>query len=224
MDREKLKARIRALLQMTTDRGCTEAEAMAAAAKAAELMREAGLDEAQVEMGEAWFSASAGARSVLTRLWTCIASCTNCVTVFDGERGFAFIGAGPGPEIAAYLCDVCRRAIETAEREFKVGDAYRRLRKTSTRKQALLEFRQAMIVRLGIRLRELFAAGNNTAAISQAHAARAAMFGPGRQVNLPTIKNLRSTAATVAGWSAGNDVPLNHGVSTALDPKLIGRS
>ena len=39
-DREKLKVKIRALREMTSARGCTEDEAMAAAAKAAELMRE----------------------------------------------------------------------------------------------------------------------------------------------------------------------------------------
>ncbi|SCM75420.1 conserved hypothetical protein [uncultured Pleomorphomonas sp.] len=48
-DREKLKAKIRALREMTSTRGCTEDEAMAAAAKAAELMREYGVSDVELE-------------------------------------------------------------------------------------------------------------------------------------------------------------------------------
>ena len=48
--REKLLKRIQALLAKTSARGCTEGEAIAAAEKAAELMREHGLSESDLVM------------------------------------------------------------------------------------------------------------------------------------------------------------------------------
>ena len=47
--RAKIRVKVRALLAMTTDNGCTEAEAMAAAQKAADLMAEYNLSFATVD-------------------------------------------------------------------------------------------------------------------------------------------------------------------------------
>ena len=48
----KVKARIRALAAKTVDRGCSEAEAMAAAAKVGELLAVYGLTMGEVELRE----------------------------------------------------------------------------------------------------------------------------------------------------------------------------
>jgi hypothetical protein len=47
---EKVKARIRALAARTVDRGCTEAEAIAAAQKVGELLEVYGLSMSEVEL------------------------------------------------------------------------------------------------------------------------------------------------------------------------------
>lgn len=49
-NRRAAAARIRALLMKTVDNGCTEEEAMAAAAKAGELMDRYGLESSEVEI------------------------------------------------------------------------------------------------------------------------------------------------------------------------------
>ncbi|RYJ03496.1 MAG: DUF2786 domain-containing protein, partial [Acetobacteraceae bacterium] len=48
----KVKARIRALAAKTVERGCSEAEAMAAAAKVGELLEVYGLSMSEVELRE----------------------------------------------------------------------------------------------------------------------------------------------------------------------------
>lgn len=221
MDRETIMARIRALRQMTVGRGCTEAEAMAAAEKAAELMRRIGVSEAEVEMEQAEFRPRHGVRSHITRLWLIIARCTNCAVLHDqDEAALMFYGEGAGPEIAAYLSDICRRAMKTAERGYMASGAYRRLRKTSTRRSALEGFRAGMVVRLAARIREMFEENINEEALSRAVVARDAASN-GAAVTLPGRK-IRATAAAVAGMAAGDAVPLNHGVRTDGPALQIG--
>lgn len=221
MDQETLKARIRALKQMTVAQGCTESEAMAAAAKAAELMRKAGISEAELDVDKAHFSPRS-IRSVLSRLWATIAACTNCVAVVNNSDGsITFIGVSPGPEVAAYLCDVCRRAIAAAEQDYKATPDYKRLRKVLTRRRALQDFRAGMSGRLGLRLQELFRSSIDASAKDRALAAAEAEFGATSEVKLPTT-SAKATGAKVAGWSAGNSVALNHGVASAQADKMIG--
>ena len=50
MDNEAIKKRIRALLNKTVKNGCTEAEAMIAAKKVAELMAKYSLDRSTVDI------------------------------------------------------------------------------------------------------------------------------------------------------------------------------
>ena len=52
MTSQKIRDRIRALRDKTAARGCTEAEALAAAEKAAQLMRDHGVSEADIVMDE----------------------------------------------------------------------------------------------------------------------------------------------------------------------------
>lgn len=222
MDRETIMARIRALRQMTVGRGCTEAEAMAAAEKAAQLMRSIGVSEAEVEMEQAEFRPRHGVRSHITRLWLIIARCTNCAVLHDkDEAALVFYGEGAGPEIATYLSDICRRAMKTAERGYMASGAYQRLRKSSTRRSALEGFRTGMAMRLAMRIREMFEDSISEEARTRAVAARDAASGGGASVAIRDRK-IRNTAAVGAGVMAGDAVPLNHGVRTDGPALQIG--
>ncbi len=50
---DRLRARLRALLDKTVANGCTEAEALAAAEKARAIMAERGISDADLAMGQA---------------------------------------------------------------------------------------------------------------------------------------------------------------------------
>ena len=87
---DQIKAPIKALLDKTTASGCTEAEAMAAAAKAAELMRNHGLAPEDLVFSEARIGriAKSATRHTLYRV---IASATNTVIALYGDDvGFVF--------------------------------------------------------------------------------------------------------------------------------------
>ena len=159
-DREDLIRRIKRLRELTTKRGCTEAEAMAAAEKAAKLMAEYGVSADDVEIVEARIPSKFGARSPRAVLVAGIVRATNTASLHArryGSSEWLFIGLEPGPEIAVYLLEVCGRAVDRELREFKRGAFYKRRRSIATRKEAAADFAQAMSHRLANRMIELFA-------------------------------------------------------------------
>ena len=212
-NREKLTAKIAALRAKTTASGCTEAEAIAAAERAAELMREHGLTDADIEMSAAsakettrrptWRSTVAGIVSYVTN---------SSSVLHPEEKRIEFIGRDPGPEIAAYLYAVLVNAVERGVREFKEGQVYKRRRTTATRKVAVGDFISGMVVRLDVRLRELFHPTISKEARAEAKSALALRYP--RLVNWsPPKKKTRFNEALNAGWRAGEKVTLAHGVA-----------
>lgn len=104
---QSIAAKIRALLARTTQSGCTEAEALAAANKAKELLDkyqldvgELGLREEGVEMRE-WPSDPVGATVGLARA---IAQFTNTRAVRPKQSAVAFIGIRSDVDFAEWLC------------------------------------------------------------------------------------------------------------------------
>ncbi|MDL2401279.1 DUF7168 domain-containing protein [Rhizobium mayense] len=224
MDRDDLKRRINSLRRMTTGSGCTEQEALAAAAKAAELMASHGLSADELEMTSSTISTDKGSSSPESRLWGAIASCTNTSVLWTmGPEGKAliFIGRDPWPEIAGYLVDVCSNAVKFEQKKFRAGEFYKRRRATATRRQALRDFTYGLIVRIVERLRELFAATISDAAQAAARAERDRQFASSKVVKSAKYKP-RFDQAISAGWRAGGDVHLSHGVGTRSARKLIG--
>lgn len=226
---EKIKAKIAALLRMTRGAGCTEAEALAAAEKAAALMHEHGLSEADITIGEASVAHGTKGKGARDDLWRIVAHCTNTACTFvcvAGERGseVVFVGRDPGPEIAAYLVAVLNRAIDTAIAEFRAGRFYRRRRSPVTRRAAVQDFTQGMILRLSRRLIEIFRASIDKAANAQAIAARDARFADARDITAPS-RATRYDDALWSGWDAADRVNLTHGVggAGADAPRQIGR-
>lgn len=219
-----IKRKIAALLAKTSGNGCTEAEAMAAAEVAARLMHEHGLSRDDIEMVSA---SSAGATRRATwrdRLAGVIGGCTN-TAVTMGDSQIEFFGASPGPEIAAYLRDICVRAVELELKQFRLSDFYRRRRTTKTRHQASADFIGAMVDRLESRLWQAFRDVRDANNLALALAARDRKYnGCLSTRKTPTPKRVRFDDAATAGDLAGNKVPLNSGVSHGNGPVgLIGQ-
>lgn len=222
---KKIRDRIRQLREMTSERGCTEAEALAAAEKAAKLMREHGLSDADIVMDEQRSRRRASGRSVKAQLWPIIAACTNTVpTLTSDEAGqpiVTFIGRAPGPDIAAYLRDICERAIDRAVREFKRTPFYRRRRGLPSKRAAVSGFVQAMVNRLGNRLWAIFGPQHDPDALAEARSAQLAIYGRGRSIKARD-GSLRHCEARALGWMAGGKVGLAHGVGGDQIPLQIG--
>ena len=221
--RERLKAKIAALQAKTEAAGCTEAEAMAAAALAARLMAEHDFEQADIEMTESKAAHRWVRSQWREKLSATVAFVTNSAYVLDLDRQeVLFVGREPGPDIAAYLRDVCFRAVDRAVREFKDSSHYRRRRKLATRRQAVADFVAAMVAWLQKRLIELFRPLLNQPAREEAKQALTRLAGS-EIISTPfSPRKTRFSDASVAGWIAGQDVALHHGVAGSAVPKLIG--
>lgn len=219
--RKKARERIKRLREMTAARGCTEAEAISAAEKAAKLMRDHGISEAEIAMDEQRSRRRAGrGLSVKAKLWPIIGACTNTAPTIV-EDGVVFIGREPGPEIAVYLRDICERAVDRHVREFKRSTFYRRRRGLASKRAAVSGFTEAMVNRLGNRLWEIFGPLHDDDAIDQALIARDQRFGTTRSV-APRGGSYRHWQARAAGWTAGDSVNLSKGVGGSAEaPRQI---
>lgn len=108
MDRQTLSARIKALLAKTVDRGCTEAEAMAAAAKAKELMDVHQLNLSDVELEEEGCIRGTAEDHMHRKLniqdWICAAVGAFCeVKVWGSGKRIVFFGLRSDVELANWL-------------------------------------------------------------------------------------------------------------------------
>lgn len=220
---ETIKKRIKALLQMTKGHGCTEEEAIAAAAKAAELMAKYGLDETDIKMNETEQDVPVGSRSMRSLLWPVISSVTNTCIVFNQfDKKLQIYGQEPWTDVAAYLIDVCDHAILTEVQKFKKTPIYKRRRNTATRRQAVADFTYSLIERLLNKLRQLFEKTVSKQALAVAH--EYAVKSNKRLKNVDIKKhNTRFNDAAYEGWKAGDNVNVSHGVNGAKEPEKIGQ-
>ncbi|HEV2501632.1 MAG TPA: DUF2786 domain-containing protein [Mesorhizobium sp.] len=220
---QKIRDRIRRLRELNVGRGCTEAEALAAAEKAAQLMRDHAISEADIVMDEQRSKGSRG-YSIKAKLWPVIASCTNTAVLIHTTNGVSeveFIGRAPGPEIAVYLRDVTERAIDRAVREFKTGPFYKRRRGLKSKRAAVADFSDGMVIRLHYRLVEVFGAVRDKSARQEAQQALATRYpdtGTITQREAPQ----RHDQARNEGWRAGEQVTLANGVTSDSAPLQIG--
>lgn len=231
MTREALLARIRALAAMTVENGCTEAEALVAAAKLAKLLADHNvtLDEAQMraspfdqheeqhegEVGTRLWKVAAGI-SVLTdtRYWT------SAPGVHPVEIGF--FGFDHEVAVARYLLDVCAGAMRRAEREMNASLA---LIRPARRALQIRPFLDGMADRLGERIAAMKTstpAGRGLVVLrDQLIAAELARIG----LNIKTRTTLGSRThddAYRAGRQAADQVALNRGVANGANAVRIG--
>lgn len=223
MKPDTVRKRIAALREMTAARGCTEAEALTAAAKAAELMREYGISESDLTIDQQSVRRKSAGHSARDDLWRKIAACTNTATIIhheDDKPVRSFIGRDPGPEIAAYLYQVLDRAIDRAIFDFKAGSYYRRRRTLATKRRAVAEFTYFMVLRLCVRLSELFADTISAEARNAADVALTERFPHTTVITTRRRDTGKVTPAALDGLAAGDGVNLAHGVSGREETRL----
>lgn len=134
---DKLRTRVRALLAKTVDNGCTEDEALAAAAKAAELLDRHDLSMSDVDLREA--SCERVVYETRRKKRIPIADCVGAVAHFcdckvwrerdaAGEARYVFFGLPADAEVALYLTGLIDAAVRSELGRYKTSPAYLRFR------------------------------------------------------------------------------------------------
>lgn len=167
--RRKLVERIRALLAKTAANGCTESEAMAAAAKAAELMRQYDLSMSDIDVERTKSEgctegpteefdlarhldilATAAAAFADAAMWRELAGLRR---PGEPEKGrYVFFGCPSDVEIAGYVFAICVRALETQ------SAAHRRtvaLMRAAVRERMTRSFRDGMATSMARKLHDI---------------------------------------------------------------------
>ena len=130
-----LLGRIQALRSKTTDRGCTEQEAMAAASKVAELLDRHGLSLSDVELQSQPCERAdlATGRSRIGPYDECgpaVAAYFDCRFWFetdaDGRLRHVFFGLPGDVQAATYLMHLIAHAFETEANRYRAGPEYTR--------------------------------------------------------------------------------------------------
>ena len=160
---DKVLTRIQALRAKTVDRGCTEQEAIAAAAKVAELLDRYGLSLSEVDLKEQsceGFGVGTGRRR-----FGPIDSCIPAVGEFcdcrvwsektaDGEIRYVFFGLPADVAGARYLYELVERAFATETELFKRSKLYAEHR-SGERRSATLSFQTGLAHGIARKLAEL---------------------------------------------------------------------
>lgn len=144
--RRRLRETLAALRARTTDRGCTEAEALAAAEKASELLSKHGLDAAALEFEECRMEI--GRRTVVDALWPQVAIFCHCKAWYSGcgrSWDLVYFGRWSDVAVAEYLHALLERHVKAATREWQKGEEYRRRRSPKTKREATKAFQQGLV-------------------------------------------------------------------------------
>lgn len=235
MKREDIMARIAKLRAMTTARGCTEAEAMAAAEKLARLMEEHGLDDADVEgadVEDADVDLGRRRQQPIDDLWAMVAWFCRCQVYWRATGAsyrVVYVGRAPWPQVAAYLHEVCLGAGRRALNDFLKSPEYKRRRSTKTRAAARKAFAEGFVEILKVKLYRLAGAPSAEVLRDRDIAARwldanVRIGGELRSI-AKADRSRRLDDARVQGGLAGLGVEINHGVASgsAGAVALIGK-
>lgn len=227
---EAIRARIRALLARTTERGCTEAEAETAATMAARLLDEYGfaledLHEREDIVQETW-KADGKRPGAVVYVTNAISEYCDCrvwrTNVGGGQQGIRFLGRQSDAEVASYLTDLIAHALETQ------WQSYRRENFISGRDMSeRASFLLGMTHRLSARLREM-KAERNRAVDAGGRTAGALVVVKSAEVDAAfaklqmKLRHSRSTTRAVnggafsAGRAAANRVALNPAIGRGV--------
>src|SRR5580700_9793694 len=134
---DRLKTRIQGLRSKTTDNGCTEAEALLAAAKVAELLDRYDLSLTDVEIRDAPCEGASTKpyRKKRIPLDACVGAIANfcdCRVWREknqaGEARYVFFGIRSDIEVAHYLTELIDNAVRSELGRYKTSAGYRRFR------------------------------------------------------------------------------------------------
>jgi hypothetical protein len=175
----KVKARIRALASRTVERGCSEAEAMAAAAKVGELLEVYGLSMSEVDLREEACVQRVMVfddprRQAMGWLFPALLRFTDCRGWTVGRADYVIFGLEPDVQMAEYLMHVIATALHHEESRFRRSPDY--LGARAAPQAVLRSFRIGFADRLATRLEEL---GSHRRATEQAARDQAARGGAG---------------------------------------------
>src|SRR3954468_15736589 len=170
----KVKGRIRALAAKTVERGCSEAEALAAAAKVGELLDVYGLSMSEVALREeACLQHRVGVpgpqRLALRWMFPALLRFCECRGWTDGRADLVLYGLEPDVLMAEYLLRVVEGALLWEEAQYRRSAEY--LRSRATPQTRLRSFRYGFADRPG-RRRE--AMGEDRQAVAEARRTAAA--------------------------------------------------
>lgn len=157
---EKVKTRIRALAARTVDRGCSEAEALAAAQKVGELLEVYGLTMSEVELRQEACvqrqTTFSGPRlQAIGGIFLSVIDLTETKGWTAGRGTFVFYGLEPDVLMAEYLLHLIGSAIDHEEARYRASDAYQRSRVAPQNR--LRSFRYGFAERVSKRIAELAA-------------------------------------------------------------------
>ncbi len=160
-ERDRISARIRALLAKTVENGCTEKEGIAAAAKAAEMLARYNLTVDEVQLRESKFRKHSERHEDIIgeRIWLvadAIAHLVEC-RYWRSPHGvhpvsITFFGFDHEVEIALYLMAICRRALHDG---LDKTNLRHRLLRPPIRRSKATAFIDGMVKRLAERIRDL---------------------------------------------------------------------
>jgi hypothetical protein len=234
-ERDRVKARIRALTERTVARGCTEAEAMAAAEMVGRLLERYALTMQEVDIRAepcAQLEVPIGGmrRRPIDLCVPAIARFCDCkVWLARREAGahYVFFGFETDTQLAGYLFAVIDRAIRSdllAFRQRSLTLAGVALRRAST------SFQQGMALRIAERLETMH--GEREAAVAARHATGTALMVVRHQVVEDAFRatklrlqaspgpTLRSDGAFRAGRQAGDRVNLRRPIGGSAPGSL----
>jgi hypothetical protein len=216
--------RIRALLNKTIENGCTEEEAMAAAAKAGELMDKYGIEQSETQIkAEQCESGIHGAHRARPHpsQWCAKAIADYCACIVYHKTGtgqIIFFGLPADVEVATYLMRVIEGA---ADRGYDAFKATRAVNHRRTRNDFML----AYTARVSARIREMLKARHTETLVTTTgqslmvvkNAVVAEQWGDHklRKAKTTTVATSGSLSAREAGMAAGNKVHLGTAVGTS---------
>jgi hypothetical protein len=169
-EREKVKARIKALTEKTTDNGCSESEALAAAGMVGKLLEQYNLTMDEIDIRDE----KCVTVSTYGRVWRgdvmfhCVMSigtfCDAKAWYTPGGKGgrnrYWFFGLESDTQMAIYLFSIVQSAIETELAAFKTSDTYK---SAWSKRAATASFQKGMAYRIGAARRDEAGARKRTA-------------------------------------------------------------
>jgi hypothetical protein len=169
-DLDKLKTRIQGLRAKTTDNGCTEGEALSAAAKVAELLDRHDLSLTDVEIRHSQcerreYETHRNKRIPLDDCIGAIANFCDCRVWREknpaGEARYVFFGLRADIEAAHYLTELIDIAVRSELGRYKTTSGYRRFRHQE-RHMANTSFTLGMVASIGDKLTAMKARRDQT--------------------------------------------------------------
>jgi len=225
---DKLKTRIQALRAKTIDNGCTEDEALSAAAKVAELLDRYDLSLTDVEISDApcerrAFETHRKKRVPLDDCIGAVANFCDCRVWREknpaGETRYVFFGLRSDIEVAHYLTELIDNAARSELGRYKNSAAYRRFRHQD-RHVVNSSFTLGMVASIADKLtamkRERDAVNNGTGRDLVVLKASVVDAEPGKlDLKLRTVgraTRMVSPTAYEAGEIAGASLAINPGI------------